>query len=76
MVEDYFKRLETIDSLIRIKGTGTPKQLASRLNISERSLYEFLQMMRSLGAPIKYSKFRQTYYYVENGGFNISFINY
>lgn len=73
MPKRYFERLQTIDYLIRIKGTGTPAQLAKRLRISERTLYEFLKMMKDLGAPIEYDRYKESYYYGEKGGFNIKF---
>lgn len=66
-------RLERLDQLIRIKSTGTPFQLAMRLNISERTLYHILNEMRIHGAPIQYSRSRQTYYYERKGEFYIRF---
>lgn len=74
MPKRYFERLQTIDYLIRIKGTGKPAQLAKRLRISERTLYEFLKMMKDLGAPIEYDRYKESYYYTEKGGFNIRFV--
>jgi len=75
MPKHYFNRLEHIDRLIRMKGTGTPKQLAERLHISESLLYEYLSFMKEHGAPIVYGKLRQSYYYERQGGFNLRFIN-
>ncbi len=66
-------RLERLDYLIRSKSTGTPVELAQRLDISQRTLYEFISEMRDLGACIKYSKRRQTYYYEKNGRFWVGF---
>jgi predicted DNA-binding transcriptional regulator YafY len=73
MPKRYFVRLQTIDRLIRIKGTGPPRQLARKLGISERSLYDLLDFMKEMGAPISYSKERQTYFYEESGGFELGF---
>lgn len=75
MPKQYFDRLQHIDRLIRLKGTGTPKQLAQKLHISESLLYEYLSFMKEQGAPIVYSKMRQSYYYERQGGFNLRFIN-
>ena len=74
MQKEIFQRLVRIDQLIRIKATGTPVELADKLGISERSVYEYLNLMKDLGAPIKFSSYRQTYYYDEEGSFNISFL--
>ncbi|PUZ24767.1 hypothetical protein DCC81_10525 [Chitinophaga parva] len=73
MPKRYFERLQTIDHLIRIKGTGTPAALAKRMRISERTLFEFLKMMRELGAPIEYDRYKESYFYAEKGGFNVRF---
>lgn len=73
MPKRYFERLQTIDHLIRIKGTGTPAALAKRMRISERTLFEFLKMMRELGAPIEYDRYKESYFYSEKGGFNVRF---
>jgi predicted DNA-binding transcriptional regulator YafY len=76
MPKQYFVRLQTIDRLIRIKGTGPPRQLAGKLGISERALYDFLELMKDMGAPITYNKNRQSYMYKEDGGFEMLFKKY
>lgn len=73
MVKQYLDRLLYIDYLIRIKSAGSPKQLAIRLSISERSVYELLHLMKELGAPIRYCRLRKTYYYNQKGRFNFKF---
>jgi len=73
MQKEAIERLKRIDHLIRIKGTGTPAQLAERIGISERSIYLYLNLMRDLGAPIKFDNFRQSYYYDPDGSFFFSF---
>lgn len=73
MRTDLFVRLETLDYLIFSRSTGTPDQLARRLSISKRSLYEFLALMKDLGAPIAYNRALRTYYYLERGSISIRF---
>lgn len=73
MRKNILERLERIDRLIRIKGTGTPAELAARLKMSERNIYQYLNLMKDLGAPIKFDPFRETYYYSEDGQFIICF---
>lgn len=68
-----FTRLETLDYLIRSKSTGTPTALAKRLGISKRALFDALDTMRSLGAPVCYDKYRRCYYYSEEGEFCLRF---
>lgn len=69
----YFSRIETIDYLIRIKGTGTPKNLAKKIGLSQSRLYEYLQFMKEMNAPIIYSKERCSYIYKIEGYFDFKF---
>lgn len=73
MAKKYIDRIESIDRLIRIKATGSPKELADRLEISERSLYDILTLMKELGAPIRYSNDRRSYFYENEGFFSFQF---
>jgi predicted DNA-binding transcriptional regulator YafY len=74
-MQEIFMRLVRIDYLIRIKGTGSPSQLANRLGVGERTIYEYISTMKSLGAPIRFCRHRRSYYYDKEGAFTISFIN-
>lgn len=75
MNKEVLYRLLRIDSLIKIKGTGTPDDLARRIGVSKRTIYDYLNIMREFGAPIKYSPKRKSYYYDGDGSFNISFLS-
>jgi len=57
--------LERLDQLIRMKATGTPQDLADRLEISKRNVYNLLNDLRMLGAEISYDSNRQSYQYDE-----------
>ena len=48
--------------------------MAVKLDCSLTTLFTYLAMMRTMGAPIQYNKFKQTYYYEEEGDFVIGFI--
>lgn len=74
MTTDIFDRIKRIDNLIQMKGTGTAGELAERLGISRAQVYEYLNLMKDFGAPIKYCKYRQSYYYDEEGKFLTCFI--
>jgi hypothetical protein len=76
MPKHYFDRFQNIDRLIRIKGTGNPRQFAQKLNISKSTLYGYLSIMKQLGAPIAFCNLRQSYFYTEEGSFTIEFIKY
>ena len=60
---EQIDRLMLIVKLIKQRRTGTCEQLAKRVNLSRRRLYEILEELKSRGAPIEYSKQLQTYYY-------------
>jgi len=74
MPMNYFSRLEHLDYLIRTKATGDPKALAKKLNISRRTVHDYIKILKSLGAPINYCRNRGTYYYNETGRFSFKFI--
>jgi biotin operon repressor len=52
-----------IDQLIRLKATGSPSELAKKLDICERQVYRLIQEFKDSGLPILYCKRRRTYYY-------------
>ena len=69
-----FSRLEHLDNLIRLKATGDPRALARKLNISLRAVYDYINMLKALGAPINYNRQKGTYYYDQDGRFYFKFI--
>ena len=72
-MKSLLHRLIRLDHLIALKSTGRPTNCAGKIGISERSLYDYLRVLRDMGAPIKFSRERQSYYYTEEGRFNICF---
>jgi len=68
-----FERLEKLDHCIRYKATGSPVELAQKIGISERTLYDYLRLMKQMGAPIKFSNLRKSYYYLHEGQFLVGF---
>ena len=69
----YLERLKRIDSLIRFRATGKPSELASKLNLSERSVFIYLNDLKLLGAPISWSACEQSYVYTEGTEFGLFF---
>jgi predicted DNA-binding transcriptional regulator YafY len=66
-------RLIRLDILIQKRVTGNPVELAKKIGISERSVYDYIRMMKDMGAPIKFCRSDRTYEYEENGHLNIRF---
>ena len=73
-MKHYLNLLLRLDQFIRQKGTGSPPEFARKMGISERSLYEYLKVLKDLGAPIKWSREDRSYYYTMEGQFRISFL--
>lgn len=51
----YINRLSQINQLINLKITGSPKELAYKLGISERQVYKYISDLKELGAEINFS---------------------
>jgi predicted DNA-binding transcriptional regulator YafY len=73
-MKSLLHRLVRLDHLIQYKSTGNPTSLAQKIGISERSLYDYLRILKDMGAPVRFSRGRRTYYYAEGGHFHISFL--
>jgi len=65
----YFQRVRRIDDLIDRKATGTPDELARKVNLSRSVLMEYLREMKEIGFPVKFCRNRNSYYY--DGPFEI-----
>ena len=62
------KLIERLDQLIRLKNTGRPCELANKLNVSERTVYNLVSCVKNLfEAPIEYDKYLQSYVYSKPG---------
>jgi len=72
-VIEKLQMIERMDGLIRRKATGTPQQLAQRLQISERSVYNLIDQMKQLGGPIAYCKAHSSYHYNHDVALNLGF---
>lgn len=57
------ERLKIIHKLIYSEKTGTPSAFAKRLNLSRSQLYNELEVIKELDAPVKYCKKRESFYY-------------
>ncbi len=60
----YNARLTRIENLIRHGNAGTPKQLAKRLEISERMVFRYLNELRLMGKPVTFCKLSGTYKFI------------
>ena len=60
----YIERIKVMDDLIRRKATGTSNQFAEKLHISRSTLMKYINILKDMGAPVAYDKFRNSYYYL------------
>ncbi len=60
------ERLQQIHRLIECETTGTPRELANRMRISERLVYHLIEQLKDYNAAIKYDRTRKTYYYEDD----------
>ena len=66
------KTLISIIDFIQTKNTGTPKEFAKKVKISERMLYKYIEQLKhEFNAPIKYDKTNKTYLFSQNGDLNL-----
>ncbi|MEM8965100.1 MAG: hypothetical protein AAGE93_01700 [Bacteroidota bacterium] len=67
-------KLYRIDQLIRMRATGQPHELAARLRVSPSTVYEYMDIMRSvLSAPVRYCPTSRSYVYEEEGKLFLGF---
>ena len=61
----HIERIKCLNSLIQREATGTPLQLAEKLNVSKATANRLIAELRDRGAPILYCKHSQCYKYTE-----------
>jgi len=57
------ERLRKIHQLIQKRNTGSPNELAQRLKISRRQLYNMIEYLKEIEAPLIFSRKNNTFYY-------------
>ena len=60
------ERLRKAHKLIRTERTGSPKEFANKLYISEREMFRTLDYLRELDACISFSRNACSYYYTSD----------
>ena len=59
-------RLVEIHRLIEQEKTGSPAEFAEKFHISRSQLYNIKEELEAYGAVVKYSRKRNSFYYVNN----------
>jgi predicted DNA-binding transcriptional regulator YafY len=60
------ERLRKIHKLIQNKKTCSPNELAHRLKISQRQLYNVIEYLKEIEVPLVFSRKNNTFYYEYN----------
>ncbi|QTN38890.1 hypothetical protein HZ996_06975 [Cryomorphaceae bacterium] len=61
---DYFtytQKLDAFKRLAQLQATGTPREAANRLNLSERTIKRMASRLRQNGTPIFFDRGIQSY---------------
>ena len=67
------QRIQKINRMIKSARTGTPKEFADELGISESHFYRYIEELHEMGVPIQYSRTRRTYYYENNTELSLTY---
>lgn len=60
-IYEYQERLSRIQNLAKRNATGTPKELADKMGISERTLLRLVKQIKHQGISIEYCRKTNTY---------------
>ena len=60
---DEIYRLERLDRLIRLECTGNPDELAEKFKVSRRTALRLIKILKKIGCPIYFNKYRNSYCY-------------
>ena len=71
-VFELIDRLQLFNKLVEERKTGTPEEFAERLGIKRRTLYEFVDELKSHNVPISYSRVSKTSFYTRAVDFKLS----
>lgn len=59
----HIQQLHRLHGMIKLQATGSPREMARRMHISERQLYHLLEQLRDMEAPIRFNRRANTYLY-------------
>jgi hypothetical protein len=66
------KKIQQLIVIIHSGDTGTPKEVASKLSVSERMVFKYVDIIKNeFKAPIKYNRVTKTYYFEEQGNLDL-----
>lgn len=72
-ITNQLQRIRKMNERIKSENTGSPKEFAEDLGISESHFYRCIEELQEMGIPIKYSRSRRTYFYDNNSELSFSY---
>lgn len=66
------ERLQQLHELIEAENTGTPGELACKMSISKRMVYNLIDQLKNFEASICYCRKTKTYYYSKDFQLKVS----
>ncbi|MCF8360953.1 MAG: helix-turn-helix domain-containing protein [Prolixibacteraceae bacterium] len=63
---EFLMKLESLESQIKIENTGTAEELASKLGLSRRTVFNYLELLKDKGYNIEFCRYKRTYYFKED----------
>jgi len=65
------KKIKYFIHLVEKERTGSPKNVAEILEVSERTIYHYVQILKTeFNAPIAYNPYRKSYLFERKGKLN------
>jgi predicted DNA-binding transcriptional regulator YafY len=71
MIIKELERIKRIDQLIRLESTGKAEDLARKLGVCRKQVYNIIEQMKDFGLEIKYNRDKETFYYAKPYKVNI-----
>jgi len=56
-------KLERLHQLVRRQATGSPKELAGKMQISRRTVFRMIDTLKEIGCPVYFNKEKNSYCY-------------
>jgi predicted DNA-binding transcriptional regulator YafY len=62
---DYIERIKKMDDLIRNEQTGNADELAVKMEVSRATVFNYIEVLKSMGAQIEFNKKSKTFFYLD-----------
>ena len=60
---DEIQRLDRLHHLIRLQITGSSDELAKKMEVSRRTVFRLIDILKEIGCPVYFNKYKNSYCY-------------